>query len=1302
MISELPSTKTTDNSDPHAVSDNTTLPQSSPNVDPRREHKKMENLGSLKDSNSGDEIWLKTPDTDLPDVDLNHDRRKRRRTASPRVEELPKCVRERTPPKQSSPRDFQRINVGTPGQQKGMTNFFTDSEPGGKPLVINDKQCSPLGLSMDAERHQALRGSIVPSRAASGDLRHITNGGNTDTSQKPPNHTSIISDESGSKPKRTLRLNSQTGTIGSPPAKKGGKAGRASRSKQPASKLVVVHYGESTNLSPEIGQKIDQILQGTETAASLVRKQPTANQKPISRKIAGANPGAAPHPFFLGKLPAKAPVVQESLASTSEEKGAAYAKESNILNLIGPNFPRKPPSKTPAPGFPGFGGFGTNTAKILKFPGAVEPAWPWRGMTHVRGSGEPLNDNQGPNNCLSKLPSRVKKSKYQAVEVLADEDVIDALAKELCVSSILKTIRDINIDEYPPLPECLRPPTRHFLTGIQLQTRVQQELSTPLPPVSANDDESEDDIQGPGLKKAQVHPALSNIFNSMATSLSAFDQSRCETQSWTQKYLPKVAAEVLQTGREALILKEWLQTLTVSSVTTVAGDRPHSRAPSASRPSAVTGKRKYKSKKLEGFVVSSDEEDGDLDEISEPEDDASPLGSQGTKRTVVRGGKTSTKGSGRLANAVVLSGPHGCGKSAAVYAAAKELGFEIFEINSSSRRSGRDILEKVGDMTHNHLVQNAQHHTPVEPVDEDAKRIEDALEGDIKSGRQGTMNSFFKPKTSTKVKSKPKKSEAASPSTDFGSGKIKNAPKAPPKQQKQSLILFEEVDILYDEDKQFWATVIAMIAQSKRPVIITCTDEAAVPVDSLPLHAIIRFAPPPVDLATDYMLLVAATEGHLLRRDAVKSLYESRRLDLRASLAELNFWCQFAVGDMKGGLEWLYPRWPPGKDVDEHGHTIRVVSEGTYETGMGWLSHDFLESHVPCLEIEEETLHETWAGWHLDIGDAEKSLDMAAWASKVQSQSKGKRHNIALLGMYDDFLDAMSAADICAGGVFAPDNKVRSYGVAGYTKFRSNCSQAQLDASLPELSSKAREDYIIAYNLLEAAPLVNFESTGADISIWMKSRARKYLQIDEHIKHGFEVPVELDRPSESRIIELIRDQSCSPDTSLTRKDFSLAFDPISEPEKGSLYGTGSLEASSFDRNFSLIPLDIAPYVRSIVAYDARLQQDRSRLSNLMSEGGRKGKRMRTTRSAMSALEGGARSTTRRDRYFGSGLNTYSVLRTGMQCWLDAMLAETKIAEAKITKTKTDKEDSTCSEFENGAREVVEENLASDGLDRLGK
>jgi len=176
----------------------------------------------------------------------------------------------------------------------------------------------------------------------------------------------------------------------------------------------------------------------------------------------------------------------------------------------------------------------------------------------------------------------------------------------------------------------------------------------------------------------------------------------------------------------------------------------------------------------------------------------------------------------------------------------------------------------------------------------------------------------------------------------------------------------------------------------------------------------------------------------------------------------------------------------------------------------------------------------------------------------------------------------------------------------------------------------------------------------------MKSCARKYLQVDQHIQHGFEVPPQLDRPSETDVLDLIKKQASIPDPTLSRSDFSLAFDPISEVEKYVWNTSSTLEASSFDRNLAIISTDLAPYIRSIVAYDARLQEERARMSNLLSEGGRKGKRMRTTRAAMSALEGGARSTTRRDRYFSSKLNSQFVLKTGMPSWIDAALVEERI------------------------------------------
>ncbi|KAI9870283.1 MAG: hypothetical protein M1830_004442, partial [Pleopsidium flavum] len=80
--------------------------------------------------------------------------------------------------------------------------------------------------------------------------------------------------------------------------------------------------------------------------------------------------------------------------------------------------------------------------------------------------------------------------------------------------------------------------------------------------------------------------------------------------------------------------------------------------------------------------------------------------------------------------------------------------------------------------------------------------------------------------------------------------------------------------------------------------------------------------------------------------------------------------------------------------------------------------------------------------------------------------------------------------------------------------------------------------------------------------------------------------------------------------------------------------------------------DLAPYVRSIISYDLRLERERLRLSNLLSQGGRDGKRIRTTRASLAALEGGSKAHTRRERWLPTGTNATLVLRTGGRDWED--------------------------------------------------
>ena len=116
---------------------------------------------------------------------------------------------------------------------------------------------------------------------------------------------------------------------------------------------------------------------------------------------------------------------------------------------------------------------------------------------------------------------------------------------------------------------------------------------------------------------------------------------------------------------------------------------------------------------------------------------------------------------------------------------------------------------------------------------------------------------------------------------------------------------------------------------------------------------------------------------------------------------------------------------------------------------------------------------------------------------------------------------------------------------------------------------------------------------------------------------------------------------------LHRRTFSTALDILAEPPSGD---TVALTISSLDREFRIITNEIAPYVRIIAAYDQHLESQRLKLSSLLSEGGRPNKRLRTTRAARSALEGGQRQSTRRERWFEKDVNLSLVLQTGGEEW----------------------------------------------------
>ncbi|KAL0950027.1 hypothetical protein HGRIS_010035 [Hohenbuehelia grisea] len=367
----------------------------------------------------------------------------------------------------------------------------------------------------------------------------------------------------------------------------------------------------------------------------------------------------------------------------------------------------------------------------------------------------------------------------------------------------------------------------------------------------------------PGHERA--HPVIGRIAGLLRAD--ALPQPTAAAQrSWNDRWRPTGAAEVLGNEQSALYLRSWLRALALQSVPDTApaaattsqesngrkgrkasNDKAKAASQAVKRPRVVRAVERPKRRKKRR--VDSDDEDNWLAD-SESEDDVAQfdllddepvlvdilsdeeMDNFAPRRLRRRGAPPQSlpppptepppsEFSEILKNTILLSGPPGSGKTAAVYACAEELGWEVFEVYPGiGKRSGTNLDNLVGEVGKNHLVRKTVHR-----VQEPGAEV-----------KKGGLGNFFAKGRARKVilddddaqDSAPEPSSAAGPATRGDFGFIA----APGSQDsstaagvRQSIILLEEVDILFKEDANFWTAVTNLIKECKRPVICTCNGE---------------------------------------------------------------------------------------------------------------------------------------------------------------------------------------------------------------------------------------------------------------------------------------------------------------------------------------------------------------------------------------------------------------------------------------------------------------------------------------------
>ncbi|SOV05873.1 uncharacterized protein UDID_08806 [Ustilago sp. UG-2017a] len=366
-----------------------------------------------------------------------------------------------------------------------------------------------------------------------------------------------------------------------------------------------------------------------------------------------------------------------------------------------------------------------------------------------------------------------------------------------------------------------------------------------------------DDYLASSVNLSSLPPAL--------TSATNLPSTHTETQMWTDAFRPHTSTSVLGNECNASYLLDWLRRLLVAAPNSIqTKDRKRGKRKGVQRRVDKTKRKRRKGysddeSDLGDFIVDDNDDDDEEDAIGEwdpdvfgkfgviqrssnlTDDEGDAVSLAPTSQSSITQAPTKEEprlenryaSLEKLSNCIILTGPPGTTKTASIYACASQLGYEVFELYPGmGKRSGKELLAAVGDLGRNHMVS---------------------------SGGVGGGASF-----------RPNANANGTPTSTTA-----NATAVGERGVRQSLILIEEADILLEEDKGFWPAIVELVAESKRPVVITCNDIELVPVHDLPVQEVLEFRLPTLGEIVSWLQLIAARMGRYLSSDSVGEMLKA-------------------------------------------------------------------------------------------------------------------------------------------------------------------------------------------------------------------------------------------------------------------------------------------------------------------------------------------------------------------------------------------------------------------------------------------
>ncbi|XP_067132701.1 ATPase family AAA domain-containing protein 5 [Centruroides vittatus] len=244
-----------------------------------------------------------------------------------------------------------------------------------------------------------------------------------------------------------------------------------------------------------------------------------------------------------------------------------------------------------------------------------------------------------------------------------------------------------------------------------------------------------------------------------------------------------------------------------------------------------------------------------------------------------------------ISNCTIIYGPSGSGKTNLVYCLAQELGFKVLEVNASSSRNGRQITAQLREATQSHHVEGETLSLDklLKLQAEKLKAIKPS-KSKLKKKKTNTIKDFWNGSLSPE---------------DFKFGKVSKSSEKKKKEESSdkvsltkglsisslSVILFDDVDVIFDEDEGFWNAVNAFLRTSKIPVILTASNHLHSVQCNINLpYELVTLQLPTVESMSNHVRSICLKENLEFDLDKIQQIISYIGCDIRKLFLQLQYW----------------------------------------------------------------------------------------------------------------------------------------------------------------------------------------------------------------------------------------------------------------------------------------------------------------------------------------------------------------------------------------------------------------------------